>query len=113
MTQILSKSPCRDGSGVDVYWHWCPGCSMPHGIHVGPKTHPDQARWTFNGNWEKPTFTPSIRCLGSNNVTTCHYFITDGVQDFCNDSPHEQAGKKVPLMELPKWLTDGDDLSDS
>ena len=33
---------------------WCPGCEEMHMVGVNP------GGWGFNGNYEKPTFTPSI-----------------------------------------------------
>jgi Family of unknown function (DUF6527) len=36
---------------------WCPGCDGAHGVTVGEGLGP---RWGYNGNADKPTFTPSI-----------------------------------------------------
>lgn len=33
---------------------WCPGCDCMHAISTGPNG------WKFNGDYQKPTFTPSI-----------------------------------------------------
>jgi hypothetical protein len=80
--------------------HWCPGCQGPHGIRIeGPSPI-----WSFDGNYEKPTFAPSILVYtleedGSRH-TECHYFIRSGMIEFCGDSPHALAGKTV---EIPEW----------
>lgn len=50
--------------------------------------------WQWNGSVEKPTLSPS--CLLSG---VCHFFLREGVIEFCKDSKHEFAGQKVPLRE--------------
>jgi hypothetical protein len=90
--------------------HWCPGCDEAHGIRVEGEGRP---KWTFNGNYDKPTFWPSIRCFTTQTKddagntlpcpiehTTCHYFIKEGKIEFCGDSPHALKGQTV---ELPDW----------
>ena len=91
----------------DAYWFWCPGCDEAHQYRVGGGEGP---RWTFNGNMEKPTFTPSLlhaghRKEGSDKLLgQCHLFLTDGMLNFCGDCTHELKGQSVPLPELPDWL---------
>jgi hypothetical protein len=46
----------RNGADNALIW-WCPGCDGPHKIHTGEGAGP---RWGYNGNAEKPTFTPSV-----------------------------------------------------
>jgi hypothetical protein len=88
--------------------HWCPGCDGVHGIQIAA---PDGPTWAFNDDWDKPTFSPSVRLfdkkrdaagnvLMNEEVTLCHYFITDGKILFCVDSRHSLAGQTV---ELPDW----------
>jgi hypothetical protein len=89
--------------------HWCPGCDEPHGIRIeGREGSP---KWTFNGNFDRPTFSPSVLNFTiyddegeplpqGQRRTLCHYFITDGQIQFCGDSPHELAGQTV---DLPDW----------
>jgi hypothetical protein len=43
---------------------YCPGCKQMHRIYVNK---PNSPRWDFNGNYDKPTFSPSIL------VTSGHY----------------------------------------
>jgi hypothetical protein len=82
--------------GPDEPAHWCPGCEE---MHVLPWK---RGGWTFNGDFERPTFTPSFKHSdGAGNV--CHYILTDGVLDFCGDSTHALRGK-VPLPPLPAGL---------
>lgn len=69
---------------------FCPACQMGHFF---------DARWKFNGDKEKPTFTPSLVVtyeLGGRQVR-CHSWVRDGMIQYCDDSTHELAGKTVPL----------------
>lgn len=92
--------------------HWlfmCPGCREVH--VVGPS-------WQFNGNCDRPTFSPSILVQGhaverddagkwtggwlrdpAGNLvqSICHSFIRDGQIKFIHDSTHPLAGQTVPL----------------
>lgn len=67
---------------------WCPGCKCLHKF---------DARWTWNGDTERPTFTPSFLSHESGDVPRCHSFVTDGVIRFLADCTHELAGKSVAL----------------
>jgi hypothetical protein len=91
--------------------HWCPGCEEVHGIQIeAPNGEP---RWSFDGNFDKPTFAPSVRIYIHDDEddhgnklphpiekTLCHYFINGGMIQFCSDSPHKYSGQTV---ELPDW----------
>ena len=78
------------------YMHWCPGCEEMHPL-------PDS--WTFNGDLNKPTFSPSFLQggCGKDYKGSCHYFITDGNIAYCGDNKHEYNGKTIPIPELPEW----------
>lgn len=91
--------------GASYGWaHWCPGCKDHHVIPTsGPKV------WRFNGDLERPTFTPSVRLTwnwgsvgGPDEPHCCHYVITDGAIQFCGDCTHALAGQTVPLPEIPE-----------
>jgi Family of unknown function (DUF6527) len=91
---------------------FCPACKTGHGLCVGNSKPPN---WTFNGDFDKPTFTPSLLITGVQNATeeeweriergekverrplVCHSFITDGKIEFLDDCTHELRGKTVPL----------------
>lgn len=89
------------------YEHVCPGCNQTHFIPV-EKPMSNGSQWTFNGDMEKPTFSPSVRIRinkewrSDPNAATsvCHYFIRDGQIEYCGDSTHSLAGKVVPLPVL-------------
>jgi hypothetical protein len=67
--------------------------------------HPLPDTWTFNGNIEQPTFSPSFRQHIGDGII-CHYTVTDGQLNFCSDSMHSLAGCTVPLPEIPVHLRD-------
>lgn len=99
----LKASRLLRGS-LDEPAHWCPGCNE---MHVLPWK---RGGWTFNGDVERPTFTPSFLHRwksyddGKPTPKICHYILTDGVLNFCSDCTHALAGKSVPLPELPaEW----------
>ncbi|EBS8537962.1 hypothetical protein CFK04_19585 [Salmonella enterica] len=89
----------------------CPGCGLRHVVNVDGAPGP---RWSWNGSFEKPTFTPSVLVTGfkpsddpyeSDDATkdksfTCHSFVTDGNIQYLNDCSHELAGTTVSLPGL-------------
>ncbi len=75
----------------DGYMHWCPGCKEMHRL-------PDT--WKFNGNLEYPSFEESFN-HGNSKEKICHYVLTNGVLNFCNDCTHALKGQSVPLPKLP------------
>jgi hypothetical protein len=109
--------------GTDGDWiFFCPAC---HERHYFDK------RWTFDGNMEAPTFTPSLRMGPSWRMPPgwepntaprnpdgsyqtrpdgklvqaveyqCHLNITAGSVVFHPDCTHGLAGQTVPMEELP------------
>lgn len=79
------------------YFAYCPGCKMSHPIRV--------PQWTFNGDLERPTFSPSLLChrqqwADGTKFPQCHSFIQDGRWQFLSDCEHELAGQTV---EIPEW----------
>ncbi len=100
------------------YIHWCPPCGETHRLPDG---------WTFDGNVDRPTFSPSFKHTGKQTVKDergewtgewvcgadgkaldwcCHYILTAGVLNYCGDCTHALAGQSVPLPDLPAWLCD-------
>ena len=78
----LLSAILRNVEGDRLAW-WCPGCDMPHQIAVGEGPGP---RWGWNGNADRPTFTPSVRVsydgpdAGRDGAppAMCHSFVVDG-----------------------------------
>lgn len=102
--RLSSKLVRRDYGEMVLHEHWCPGCRMVHQIAV-EQPFRNGARWSWNGNAEAPTFTPSIRILGTRtgggDFSICHYFIRAGRIEFCPDSRHSLAGQTVDLPDMP------------
>lgn len=80
----------------DQHMFYCPGCKHHHVY--------DSTKWKFNGDFDKPTFSPSLLNRSSfgpqHELRVCHLFLTDGKLQFCSDCTHELAGKTVELPEI-------------
>lgn len=113
----------KEGSGT--YEIHCPGCKHTHQVYTKPVPGVN-AQWGFNGDVDRPTFSPSLlirsghhvpgfqpgeRCWCSYNAENpdspapfacgvCHSFIVDGNIQFLNDCTHSLAGQTVPLPQL-------------
>jgi hypothetical protein len=93
----------------------CPGCGQNHAF--------DQ-RWTFNEDYEKPTFSPSLLIRSGHYMpehdggscwctfnkehpdepapfrcSLCHSFVTDGKIQFLSDCTHSLVGQTVSLVD--------------
>ena len=87
---------CDMGGGQSPAWrHWCPGCEMNHVIYTDARSQPNGHKWSFNGDVDRPTFSPSINIVGR-----CHYFVRAGRIEYCGDSAHRLAGQTVDLPDL-------------
>lgn len=99
---VMLSEKLRGGDGGQVFFE-CPGCKVPHGINVGAGAGP---RWQWNGNVDRPTFSPSILVRypwGSPQVEKiCHSYVTDGRIQFLSDCTHILAGQTV---DIPDWNT--------
>lgn len=108
------------GEFYEMLSFWCPGCEVidkqgerQAGLHMLPVncSPPDRASWTWDGNLEAPTLSPSI--LSSHafyrgeglppRSFVCHSFLRAGVFDFLGDCTHQLAGQQVPIPDLPEW----------
>lgn len=91
----------------------CPGCKQLHQIWTKEFTNtsnPNHPKWSFDGDMEKPTFSPSLlinknRADPERDIHQCHSFIRDGQWQFLSDCTHELAGKIVPM--IPVWDDEG------
>ncbi len=73
----------------------CPGCKTHHVIWHGIGKPP---RWDWNGDIDKPSFSPSILVRGA--IYICHSFVRNGQIQFLTDCTHDLAGKTVDLPEI-------------
>jgi hypothetical protein len=79
----------------------CPACKTGHGIIVGSAI--PGKNWSFNGDFDRPTISPSILVsghLGADNYGTCHSFVTEGKIQYLPDCTHALAGQTVELPEF-------------
>lgn len=68
-----------------------------------------KGRWTFNGDYERPTFSPSILVYENprSGRPRTHCFVRDGRIEYLSDSTHALAGQTVDLPEFTEeddWL---------
>jgi len=100
----------RDGNKrYDALAFVCPGCiemfgDPSTGLHLLPvNTDQHSPAWTWDGNLENPTLSPSI-LTGKNTPNICHSFLKSGVFEYLSDCTHSLAGQKVILPDLPEWF---------
>jgi len=97
----LAKLSVVDCGDYNEIFFFCPACECSHAYFVnkdGTETN-TPPRWTFNGDWEKPTFTPSLLLNKSDPKRMCHLYVTEGKIRYCADSPHRLAGQTVDMVE--------------
>lgn len=82
---------------------YCPGCKVGHEVNE---------KWNFNGDFEKPTITPSILVTYRANANAteefkewqkeriCHSFVADGKIQFLGDCTHELKNQTIELPQL-------------
>lgn len=118
MSQLSKVLRDTEGNGLVFQ---CPGCSERHRIVHG------EGRWTWNGDVEKPTFSPSVLVRGGHysdlhkpgddcwctyyaehpdeeprlKCGICHSFVTNWQIQFLGDCTHALAGQTVDLPQLP------------
>jgi len=91
---------------------FCPDCQCTHHVRVAPHPH----AWGFNGNYEAPTFTPSVLVEGVERLTDeqyarimagekiepkptrCHSSVTDGSIQYFGDCTHAMRGRTIQLQ---------------
>ena len=89
MAKVMEANrPNGENGGYFIY---CQGCKTYHLF---------DDRWTFNGNYEKPTFAPSMLVNRGEAKRRCHSFVRDGKIQFLNDCFHQHAGKTLDLEDV-------------
>lgn len=71
------------------YLFRCPGCE---------EFHTFDGNWAFNGDMDRPTFTPSLIVTWTDH--RCHSFVTDGRIQFLADCTHSLKGQTVDLPDM-------------
>lgn len=106
----------------------CPGCTEPYQFLDGTMHTPSglhmlavnaagvkDPQWSFNGNEEAPTLTPSILSHiqpydeQGKPLGVCHSYLLDGVFQFLDDCTHSLKGQFVPMPDLHAWFTEPSD----
>lgn len=82
---------------------WCPGCKSAHSIC----TAGGSPSWTWDGNVDAPTFSPSINVRYNfkpedGGPDICHSFVRGGMIEFLGDCTHALVGQTVPLPDWPE-----------
>ena len=102
----ITHVPTHDGAHYG-YSFVCPGCQDAHTIPTIPYAN----GWDFDGDEERPTFSPSIlvyphatfREDGTVGETfRCHSLVRAGQIQFLNDCTHALAGQTVDLADVPE-----------
>lgn len=91
--EILNTS-----EGEPASWmFYCVGCKSYHVV-------PMNRGWTFNGDMENPTFTPSLLTKwdfkNGKPTRICHIIITNGKLRYCGDCSHPLAGQTLQMLDM-------------
>ena len=82
------------------YMIFCPACQCGHLFYTN---HANAKRnWTFNGDLESPTFSPSMLIHRSSfgSQKRCHSFVRDGKIQFLSDCEHDLKSQIVKLPNI-------------
>lgn len=91
----------------DQEMFYCPGCKTYHSFIVRSEI-PGRPVWQWNGDRDKPTFSPSLRVQWTGRISgqshsqdhLCHSFVRDGQIQFLGDCTHALVGQTVPLPDV-------------
>lgn len=82
----------------------CQACQW----HEFPKIGQSSANWSFNGDMERPTFSPSMNQMTNSpdskyynpecESSRCHFILREGIIQYCDDCTHELRGQSLPLQ---------------
>ena len=111
-----------DGAGNPYGYRFnCPGCTVGRmgGMHVLPTVPGHHAMWRFNGDVDKPSFSPSILSRSGHYIRgrqedgcwcdrphphfkcgICHSFVRDGQIEYLSDCTHPLAGQTIALPDI-------------
>lgn len=106
--KIVYKERKSDGLLIKFYSVYCPACLCSHRFIV-ESDNKEIPTWEFNGDLDKPTFTPSLLVTwdssnkGAKGYHTyrCHSYLTNGIWIFLNDCSHGLSGTDQVMIEFP------------
>lgn len=84
-------------NSIQQVWIFCPGCKTHHAFTTKDSVF---IPWTWNGDVEKPTLTPSMLVNQGYPESRCHSFVTDGKIQFLDDCFHELKNQTVDLPDI-------------
>lgn len=102
--------------GDGRYSFFCPGCGHDHVYYTNPEGN--KPRWTFNGDLNNPSFSPSLlnrwgkeadpnwkepddtEGPNGNWSGRCHLFVTNGKIQYCGDCTHQLSGQTIDLPDI-------------
>lgn len=100
---MITVHTAKGEDGPRMLMYFCPACGEYHGVPIDGPSVPNRGPWTWDGNREHPTLTPSVRVWidgeEASNRRQCHHVITNGVITFQADS-WKRPGESLPL---PAW----------
>ena len=110
MSKVVPWSTADKSSAGFMFY--CPGCAGAHQIWTKTSR---SGGWTFNGDVDAPTFSPSVLVtyngpdadgkdigFGPGPPARCHSFVTDGQIRFLEDCSHSLAGQTVALPDYQR-----------
>ena len=92
-------SSYKDADGNMGFHFHCPACGHAHGVFTSGNEK-QVPIWKWNGDEEKPTFSPSINCINKQLNTKCHSFVENGNIRFLSDCTHNMKGTTVELPDF-------------
>lgn len=96
--------PITAGNQTVAYAFYCPGCKNHHAPFVKPYQAPNGSSWQFNGDLEKPTFSPSILTKverpDKTKTMICHLFVREGQIEYLSDCTHDLSGQTVDMSDV-------------
>jgi len=95
---IRDKNPdgtlSKNGREIDLWIWFCPACGFNHHFF-------GDGRWTFNGDFDRPTFSPSLLVTPAEGWKhRCHTFVQNGQIQYCGDCDHAMAGQTVEMVDI-------------
>lgn len=95
-----------DIAGLQAF---CPACDFEHCFNIDVDGHgnwnpSDRPKWEFDGNFESPTFAPSMlanRDGFDEHHPICHSFLEGGKWNYLDDCSHAMAGVKGVEVPAP------------
>jgi hypothetical protein len=89
-------------SGEVLLVFHCPGCQHGHSFRIqrGSDNDARSALWTWDGNYDCPTVSPSLLSRIEHLGVRCHLFVVKGTIQFLPDCSHGLKGKTLPMEDV-------------